>query len=510
MRYRDFLFRKGDFYPHQDHESRIENYYENKQIFEGNMWEVFERHSDKLSKTHKESLYVSSSLGNLICKKISDFIFGESVQINAGEGDDSPEQKRMDQFVEENNLNIVFYENAITNSFKGDGFFRIRYGQNYNGLLPKEIDPYRIFIENQPAEFTFPETDLNNHDKIIAYHIAYPFRKSIEEDEDWRLQVESHYPGYIEYSEHYITPFQYREFKNEIASWRIGDMVAGSSRIVETKVPFPLIVHCPNFSLDDGWRGQNEIDPIKPLLRTLNDHLTFISKIIESHSDPILALPSGSLSVDENGNPHFDRSLFKVLEIMEGEQLPEYVTWEGNLNESMQFVEKLIENILSISELPAVAIGKQQAGTSGASGVGIRFMMSNLLSKSNRKRQYYEKALSQVFIIAQLLEHSIKKDQLDYKVTKPKFVFRDGLPRDLTDESERVSLLVREGLMSKKAALMYLFEFTEKQAEDELTRIEEDLNTFADPSIFNSPSQTEEKSDIKNEETNKKETEVVK
>lgn len=483
MRYRDYIFEKGEYYPHVDHQDRIIRYKDNEDIFKGNLWEVFEKNSDRLSAERKESLFVSSNLSSIIAKKSADFLFGEMVQISSGNGENTPEQQRMDSLVSENHLNIAFYESAISNAFKGDGYIKVRYGQEYNGTLSKDIDPYRIFIENQPAEYVFPEPSPHDKNKIIAYHIAYPVRISIEKD-DWYLQVESHYPGYIEYSQHELMPFTYRNHI-DIEQFKIGAEIEGAHKVVKTGVPIPLIVHIPNFALDNGWEGEDEFTSIIPLLRELSSRLTSVSKILTAHADPIMALPQGSLEVDENGIPQFHPSLHKVIEVMENDKIiPTYVTWNGNLQESFQFIDQLTKQILTIAELPEVALGAGDTGTSGSSGLAIKWRMNSLLSKINRKRQYYEKGIKEVFLIAQMLEHAVNPN-VEYQITIPKLTFKEGLPKDKTEEANRIGMLVTQGLMSKKTALMFLYDMNEQQAEAELELISGEQDTFADASIFN-------------------------
>ena len=499
MRYRDFLTQVGDYYPNADHIERIERYKINQEIFYGNHWEAFGKYSDKLNKANRESLYLSCGLPNLIAKKSADFLFGESIQVHAGTGDNTPEQLKMDEFVKNNNLNITLYESALTNSFKGDSFMKVRWDQEFSGKLPSNIDPFRIIIENLNPEYVFPETCENDQTKIIAYHIMYPVRSSIEKDEDWRLNVESHYPNFIEYSQHYLNPFQFRD--NKIDTWKIGKLVPNSQRIQTTNVPFPLVIHTANLSIDSKWEGLDEFTPLHSLFAELDNRIRAISETLDMHSSPILALPSGSLELID-GIPSFHPSIHKLIEVHDGETIPQYVTWGGSVSESMQFIQEITNKILSISELPVVALGGENSGTSGASGTSVLYRMSSIIAKTNRKKRYYEKSLSQLFLIAQLLEHSVLKNKAGYTITRPHFTFKDGLPRDLNEESARVINLVNTGLMSKKSAIEFLFEMNEEEAENELKRIEEELeneNTFVDPSIFRK-SQTIPNNDIESKE----------
>ncbi|MFP3398442.1 hypothetical protein SB749_19155, partial [Brevibacterium sp. SIMBA_078] len=91
----------------------------------------------------------------------------------------------------------------------------------------------------------------------------------------------------------------------------------------------------------------------------------------------------------------------KVFEVLDKNEItPQYITWNGELQSSMAALEKELELLMTLTEIPMVALGSGDSGTSGSSGLSIKFRMSSMLSKVNRKRQYYEKALKRVFDIA--------------------------------------------------------------------------------------------------------------
>src|SRR5690606_31535510 len=91
------------------------------------------------------------------------------------------------------------YETAISNAFRGDAFYKIRWGQRWGGALSKDLDPFRIFIEAQNPEYVFPEVSPVDANQIIAYHIAFPQLVDTGDGERWVLNIESHYPGRIVY-----------------------------------------------------------------------------------------------------------------------------------------------------------------------------------------------------------------------------------------------------------------------------------------------------------------------
>ncbi len=146
-------------------------------------------------------------------------------------------------------------------------------------------------------------------------------------------------------------------------------------------------------------------------------------------------------------------------------------------------MEKIIDMIFAISEIPSVVLGMGDAGTSGSSGLAIKFMMNSLLAKVNRKRQYYDKALKEVLNIAQLLEVTLGEKK--YKVATPILMFQDGLPKDYMEDANVMATRTNGSqTMSVKTALMTFEGLTEEQADAELERIKKEKEEATPPALL--------------------------
>lgn len=479
------MFQVGEVFPPQAHYQRVLRCKQNKLLFKGFHTEVFHNNNSLLPNRAKDSLYISVNLASIICKKSADFLFGESVKVYSGVGDHSNEQKAFDRMMEQNHLGILLYESALSNAFAGDAFIKVRYGQEYGGDLPKELDEHRVIIENLSAENVYPETVVWDKNRIKTYHVAVPYYD--EDAEQWFLNVESHSSGEIRYHQYTLTPLYYNAL-GECERWSIDGLVEGSNHVVKTGVAMPLVVHIPNLATADEWEGIDDITELHPLFDEINNRLSQIADILDKHANPALALPSGLLGMDENGNPQFNVAIDKVFEVMgKDDILPQYITWNGQLNEAFTELDKLIDLVLTTAEIPAVVLGRGDSGTSGASGLSIKFRMNSLLAKINRKRQYYEKGLKQIFYVAQKLEEAV--GITDYEITIPVIEFNDGLP---IDEMQQATIAqIRTGgavTLSQKSAIMKLNNMTEEQAEAEIERIKAEQGAsqpVAEPSMFN-------------------------
>lgn len=484
------IFAAGELYPSEYHMERIKRYRDNKQLFKGEQLAVFKKHYPELEERYRHTLFTAVNLPSIIAKKSADFLFGEAPTYTAGKEDNSPEQKAIDRFVDENELHILNYESALSNAYRGDSFYKVRYGQEYGGVLPKEVDEFRVIVEAQNPEYVFPEVLQGDANKILCYHVAYPFQVDADID-DWILKVESHYAGIIRFREFVINPYL-TDTEGNIVQWTIVTEIFESERTVKTGVKQPLIVHVPNYATDDSWEGIDDLTEHRSLLASISNRLSLINDILDKHSNPALAVPVGTLEEDDNGVPQFRVGVDKVFEVMDkNEIVPQYITWNGELQSSMQALEKELELLMTLTEIPMVALGSGDSGTSGSSGLSIKFRMSSMLSKVNRKRQYYEKALKRVFKIAQALETVVFKDKLDYTPTDVKIHFKDGLPNDEMEQATIYSTrLAGMPTISQKTALMKLDGLSEEQAEIEIDRMkkeQEEANGTVDASVFNKP-----------------------
>lgn len=481
------LFKIGGVFPPKEHRKRMERYKLNKKLFKGFHYDVFQKRRAQLSKEQRDLLYISANLPALICKKSADFLFGEPATFDAGVGENSNEQKRLEKFDSENDMNILNYESSLGCAYRGDSFFKIRWGQRWQGLVDAKLDPFRIFIEPQNAEYVFPETLPGDAKNIFAYHIVIPVEVENTKGKEYILQVESHYPGKIVERKFRATPIEYDSFDKVPISFRIYAEIEDDHKEIETGVPFPLVVHIPNFALEDTWEGIDDLTEHHSLFDEINMRLSLIAEILDKHSDPAMAVPPGSLDEDENGNPIFHAQRDKIFEYEQGDPEPKYITWNGQLESAFRELDKLVDFLLMAAEIPAVVLGKDNAGTSGASGSGIKQRMNSLLLKIKRKRQYFEKGLRRVLLIAQLLEHA-KARNPDYKVVEePRILFNERLADDEMEKAQIAS--IRSGgkpTKSQKSILMEDYKLTEEQADREIERIreEEKRDGFVDSSIF--------------------------
>lgn len=505
MEIRD-IFIKGEYFPLVDHEERIIRYKRNDKLAKGD-------HANVFATKEKNSLYVSANFAGLIVRKSADFLVGENVMVSSGTEADSKEQLALDRITEDNKMNRLNYQQALKAATLGDAFFKVRFGNEFSGAFPESYDPKRVLIEGVDPKKVYPQTSPFDKSKIIAYHIAEAVQ--MNGSDSWTLYVESHYSGRIVFRQ-----FELREFHTNrdgsIETFKISDEIPSAYEVQNTNCPVPLVVHIPNYSDGNSWEGTDDLTEHIALFDEINSRLSQISSILDKHADPALAVPTGLLQEDSEGNAYFQIAMNKVFEVMgKDDIIPQYISNNNpQLEQAFKELDMLLEFLLSTTEIPAVAVGLKDSGTSGNSGIGIKWRMNSLLAKINRKRQFYEDGLKRVYMIAQMLEQYADPKKADYETVVPQITFSEGLPTDDTEIANRMAIRTNGSqTLSRKTALMVMDGLTEEQAVAEIARIDEEKEAamMADPSVFNDevsslPQDKKDNRQVNSKEKEKEET----
>ena len=197
----DFL-RPGQKFPPAIEEARLNRYYENKRIFEGEHESVYKdnfkritRHINNFSEVVSYS--VVTNFQKLMSLKIADLMLGEEPIISCGD-DNSKHQIAIDTIKENNDLNSTTYSAVIDLSRYGDAVFNIYKDEEGIG---------RIDI-TQPS-FYFKVVDPQNIRKVQYHVLAHKYQKlkpntllnTLINDKtqyDHFLYAEIHSKGYVE------------------------------------------------------------------------------------------------------------------------------------------------------------------------------------------------------------------------------------------------------------------------------------------------------------------------
>jgi hypothetical protein len=513
---RDYrLFQTGAVYPPIDDLQRIAKYRRGRAIFKGfydgpaylGENHILDRATRLLRDTplapQLEQLYIAVNLMDILVTKPADLMVGEPPQYESGKPDSSVEQVALNRIIENNDLNVAIHESVIGAGYRGDAWFKTRYGYYDDfSAIPADKIPDNAemgpIIEHVRADYVFPETARGNVKKFKAVNIAWVEWVETKDEEKPFLNVERHVPGYIAYERYSLyEPTINTEYDVPLQIFTIGERVptGRDNDVEETGVPMLLVDHAPYKSVDDEWQGISGIEKLEPTLAAINDRLTQIDYILWKHSDPTLYGPD--LDESTGSTARFGG---RYIPLTKDDATPGAITWNGQLDAAFKELDLLIGIVFQMSETPqwlfgtSTAVDKGGSGTSHTDSGSIKARFLPILSKVKRIRIHYDKAIRNALWKAQLLELSANKSVAGFKTYQaiyPTINWNDGIPRDEKELADIMS--IRTGgkpTIDQHDAIKIQSDVDDQQANEIIARIQADedrINGTVDASIFQQP-----------------------
>lgn len=496
------LFVEGAQFPPAHEIERLAKYERGKKIFDGKLYEVYERASQILKDTpaaaQLETLYIAVNLMDVLLTKPADLLVGNPPTYESGHSADSAEQAALDRIVEENDLNQLIHELVIGAGYRGDSFIKTYY--DYRGdfsEVPGGRPPYvrpEPIIEAVNPIYVYPELSRGSAKRFKAINIAFVEWVDEGDEETPYLNVERHVPGYIFYSRYRLHPKDVdNSYGVPIQTFTVGERVPTGRDVEyeETGIPRLLIGHIPYKSTDDEWSGISGIEKLESVLAAINDRIVQIDYILWKHSDPVAYGPP--LSTDDEvqwGG--------KYIEVRKDEPEPGYMTWNSQLEGAFRELDFLLGLVYQMSETPQWLFGTTMiedrggTGTSHTDGAALRMRFMPIIKKVERIRSHVDRAIRDALWTAMELEIEANRGVRDfaaYEPVYPKIIWKDPVPRDEKEEAETMN--IRTGglpTIDVKSAIKRMDGLNDEQAEVIVQAIAEDEKRAfgtVDSSVFN-------------------------
>lgn len=238
--------------------------------------------------------------------------------------------------------------------------------------------------------------------------------------------------------------------------------------------------------LDNKRIGRNfESDyskPAKDLQQALNNRYTQENRILDMHSNPKLILPRNIAKKDpETGRYYVDiqgRDVY-FFDPESGEVLPQYMTWDGQLDAASKQKLNLIQAILTEMKIaPSLTAFSDIIGATVADTFSkMRLVLHTTLNKTDEKRGNVLVALTAV--IRNGLTMAAVSRPNDFAVNFP-----DPIPKDRLQDVDEMIARKESGLISSRTAIMRLDGLTEDEAEEEYGKILEERDREGTGALF--------------------------
>jgi hypothetical protein len=253
------------------------------------------------------------------------------------------------------------------------------------------------------------------------------------------LQVEIHTPGLIQSS-------KFSVLQGRIASDPY------DLREIQTGVPYPLVFPILNAVTSDDVYGTDDYQDIDPIVKRLEITFTRTGRTLDAHSEPAFAVPAEALGPKDpvTGERKYNAKR-RVFPMDEGDKLPQYITWDGQLAASFSLIDKALTQLYTISETCRCAFEPDTLGNA-ISGKALRMLMMRPLKKSERAKLQFDPALKMILRAISMLD--VKNGVPGAVVLQDiAIAWKDGLPDDELEEAT-IAATKRQAGWSTKAVLI--------------------------------------------------------
>ncbi|MBE7462283.1 MAG: hypothetical protein HS116_02210 [Planctomycetes bacterium] len=244
----------------------------------------------------------------------------------------------------------------------------------------------------------------------------------------------------------------------------------GYAERIETKEALPLVIHLAAWRErdEDEAFGESDFEGTEDLVFEVANRLRQIQRILDRHAEPPMNVPDGVL--DETSQLAVRTR--KVFERGVDGAGMEYVTWQSQLGEAYNEIDRLVKLISLMTETPAALWGMDEAGQA-ESGRALKFKLLSGLGKARRTGGMLREALIEAVNMALRREDVLagkKPGEYEIEVALPETFIADEM--DTADYIERMR---RAQAMSARRAVELGQGLTGDDLEQEVAAIESEV-----------------------------------
>jgi hypothetical protein len=448
----------GQQFPPASEVERLKRYSENEKLFETDHADC---HKEIYEQCFRRITRVVGNFENYVCfpvilnyqrllsLKTADLICGEYPRITCQDQADTDEITTLRA---ETNFDENLFPTVIDLSRFGDAIWRIY----------KDEDTSRgTFTVWTPKEW-FPVVKNDGTKKITHQVLAWRVDLGTKDNHNWHLYAQIHTVG----------QYEKREYQMDSDGKKISRLLSTST--VGTGLQTNAVIQLSNIRTSSTIYGHDDYWPIDSLVSEAIVRVAQISEILDKHADPVLTGPASMLSVNtDTGKLELKRGKFYAYS--PGEEPPEYMVWDGQLDAAFKQLDFIIQQLYIISEMGAALLGAMEKTGQAISGTAMRFKMVNPIIKARR--------LSNGMLLPtrKLVSSMLSLNGKEIDGNKISVVWKDGLPNDPREQAEIARLVTGlTEVMPLMEAIMEYFEKTPEEAKKWIESIKADQKDFAE------------------------------
>ena len=450
----------GRRFPPLDDDKRLEKYSHNEKMFNGDHASVFPLHEELIRvtrgdvKTHELLLNWFERMTTLW----ADLLLGETPVVTEASGNEEITQE-INALLTETHFWRKAYQAAMDASTFGDSVIKVR-----------RDDKGKVKVSLFKPCFWFPVVSESDAEEITAHVLAWKSANCDDPDPE-----EQQKPKYLYVEIHTADSIEYRTYLLQSAGGVVSSSISTLTGNIVTEInPIGenLVTHIANLQRSGCIFGIDDYGRIASIIDELEVRFAQNAYILDKHGSPKMYGPTPEFEFDAEGKP-VQIKAGDYWEIPnETKIVPTYITWDGKLDASFTQIEKLMQQLYTLSETTQSMFDDSKTGAN-ESGTAIRKHLMLPLAKVNRTRMNFDTGLKEV--IHKLYKLETGKD------IQVNIQWMDGLPDDETEELTNAVKAVDTGLVSKKTARMKLYNMNDEQADAEAEQIESEEYSVQPP-----------------------------
>jgi len=321
------------------------------------------------------------------------------------------------------------------------------------------IKTYKGGISAFNPSYFYKVVDKDDKDIVIAYVLYQYIYNDIGLTTN--IRFEAHFKGYVyEWVQEYNGAVLGRPVEYKFNDY----LIPVEGLTYNTGVDEFLVQHLACDVPENNVYGQSPYEDYASLVHEAERRQTLASKILDSHSEPMLSVGVGFLKENsETGQVEAFDILGNIIEVPNGQTKPEYITWDGKLESNDKMIDLLFSEIYEATELGKTFMTGEYLGN--ISDDTLNSLVKSATDRANRHVWdiYYEVRKS-LYVLCRL-------NDIDVSLKDLSVVFQIGQSDNIKTLAETAGILVENQILSKQTVRQTYFEFDEQQAIEEESRI---------------------------------------
>jgi len=417
--------------------ARIQDAIESHDIYDSEMWGSL---IEKRSHDDYDPSMLEAGLGTLLVDVSASYLFDRGLDFECTNEKvtdeiDTERQRALYDLYEENNMDVVLQESAVTSGIEGDVFFELWKpdGENQLVIIPHAgVEVFPIYYFRGGA----------NSRRMPMCHICYEIEYSGAEAAVWKQTY------WLDGGECYVST----------QIWDLGGKPNEMRFIEEVRapekngLPFIPIYHIRNKGKLNKYFGFSDYHAAKEILVELDKAMSDLADARAFNAFPTKVLKGPGLQDAQNSFKLGPNRVWYLGADTQADAKMLSVT--SDFYAAMQKnIDILRDILLEVMETPPVALGHTE-NLRDTSGVALEVLFSRIASKTTRKRKYWE-VLRHMNSDALRMMEIYNLGNFD-GVYQNKLIWGDILPRSMERDVNTMVQAVAGKLMAPSSAMDYI------------------------------------------------------